>query len=135
VEQDLGDGNILSNWLRVPFRDEDAKANVYGVKPLRSRMPFRYYLIDFECAVVYDADTPAEQRLVTGLPVDASTRKGQYGRVPAPEMLTGERYCPFAADVFQLGVHFDEYFGVRPTCDLLGRLTPARSTSANCRRA
>jgi serine/threonine protein kinase len=94
---------------------------MYGVQPLRSRMNFRYYLIDFEFAAVYETDSPADDRLVAGLPVRAGQRQGQYGRVPAPEMLTGERYCPFAADVFQLGVLLDESSGVSAAAPLLER--------------
>ena len=48
---------------------------------------------------------------MTGLPI-AGIRTGEYGRDPAPEMLSGAPYCPFRADIWQLGTMLKSTFGV-----------------------
>ena len=48
---------------------------------------------------------------MTGLPT-TGIRTGEYGRKPAPEMLSGAPYCPFRADIWQLGTMFKSIFGV-----------------------
>jgi hypothetical protein len=80
--------------------------------PFRSLFPIRYYINDFEFAVVFDPESKPESRLVTGLPL-AGLCTGKYGRDPAPEMLSEAPYCPFRADVWQLGHIFLRYLWVR----------------------
>jgi serine/threonine protein kinase len=48
---------------------------------------------------------------VTGLPT-VGLRSGEYGRDPAPEMLSRTPYCPFRADIWQLGNMFMSSFSV-----------------------
>jgi hypothetical protein len=48
---------------------------------------------------------------VIGLPT-SGIRTGEYARDIAPEMLSGFPYCPFRADIWQLGTMFKAYFGV-----------------------
>ena len=79
--------------------------------PFRSYFPVRYYINDFELAATFDPDSEPSSRVVTGLPT-TGIRAGEYGREPAPEMLTGSPYCPFRADVWQLGTMFKWTFGV-----------------------
>ncbi len=71
--------------------------------PFRSHFPIRYYVNDFETAVCFDKDSDPASRKITGLPNVRVGRMGQYGREYAPEMLTGDPYCPFKADVWYLG--------------------------------
>jgi hypothetical protein len=79
--------------------------------PFRSLFPVRYYLNDFEFAVTFEPDSEPSSRTVTGLPI-TGIRTGEYGRKPAPEMLSGAPYCPFRADIWQLGTMFKLTFGV-----------------------
>ena len=79
--------------------------------PFRSLFPIRYYINDFELAVTFDPDSEPSSRTVTGFPT-TGVRTGEYGRRPAPEMLSGDPYCPFRADIWQLGTMFKSSFGV-----------------------
>ena len=79
--------------------------------PFRSLFPIRYYINDFELAVSFEPHSEPSSRTVTGLPI-AGIRTGEYGRRPAPEMLSGSPYCPFRADIWQLGIMFNMRFGV-----------------------
>jgi serine/threonine protein kinase len=81
------------------------------VTPFRSLFPIRYYLNDFEMAVTFDPSSDPSSRVVTGLPIEG-IRTGNYARAVAPEMLSDSPYCPFRADIWQLGTMFKESFGV-----------------------
>ncbi|KIK68189.1 hypothetical protein GYMLUDRAFT_255963 [Collybiopsis luxurians FD-317 M1] len=59
----------------------------------------RYYIIDFEFAVRFLPDSNPATRTVTGPPIDWKI----YRRAAPPEMRTSHPYCPFKADVWQLG--------------------------------
>ena len=73
--------------------------------------PVRYYINDFELAVTFEPHSEPSSRTVTGLPI-TGIRTGKYGRKPAPEMLSENPYCPFRADIWQLGTMFKMLFGV-----------------------
>ena|ERR1700720_816456 len=88
-------------------------SQIRATSPFRCYFPIRYYINDFEFAVTFDADSAPSSRVVTGLPI-TGIRSGKYGRDVVPEMLTGSPYCPFRADVWQLGTMFKSYFGVIP---------------------
>jgi hypothetical protein len=60
----------------------------------------RVYLIDFETAVQFPAGCPPNERVSVGLPVPIAEK---YARPRAPEFASGEAYCPFKLDVWQLG--------------------------------
>jgi hypothetical protein len=79
--------------------------------PFRSLFPVRYYINDFEFAVTFEPDSEPSSRTVTGLPI-TGIRIGEYGRKRAPEMLSEAPYCPFRADIWQLGTMFNWRFGV-----------------------
>jgi hypothetical protein len=81
------------------------------VAPFRSYFPVRYYINDFEFAVTFDADSEPSSRVMSGLPL-TGIRAGQYARDIAPEMLSGSPYCPFRADIWQLGTMFMSCFDV-----------------------
>ncbi|KAF8523030.1 kinase-like domain-containing protein [Gautieria morchelliformis] len=72
--------------------------------PFRADFPVRYYLNDFELAVCYEHDSDPSTRVVSGLPT--KDLHGKYGRAVVPEMLSELPYCPFRADVWQLGRMF-----------------------------
>ncbi|KAF8523035.1 kinase-like domain-containing protein [Gautieria morchelliformis] len=78
--------------------------------PFRADFPVRYYLNDFELAVCYERDSHPSTRVVSGLPTKGLL--GKYGRAVAPEMLSEQPYCPFRADVWQLGSMFLRCFQV-----------------------
>lgn len=82
--------------------------------PFRSLFPapIRYYLNDFEFAVTFDPESDPATRKVVGLPIDG-LRTGNYARDIAPEMRTKESYCPFRADIWQMGSLFKDHFEVR----------------------
>ena len=69
----------------------------------------RVFLTDFEMAYEFPADTPSEERLLTGLPIE------DYQRPVPPEMTSGNPYDPFKADVWQLAESFSD-FRVRRAC-------------------
>jgi hypothetical protein len=80
-------------------------------EPFRSLFPIHYYINDFEFAAGFDPESKPESQLATGLPF-AGLRTGKYGRDPAPEMLSEAPYCPFRADIWQLGHMFLIYLWV-----------------------
>jgi hypothetical protein len=80
--------------------------------PFRSLFPIRYYLNDFEFAVIFEPDSEPSSRTVSGFPFTGIRTCGEYGRKPAPEMLSGAPYCPFRTDIWQLGTMFKLTFGV-----------------------
>ncbi|KAK0442399.1 hypothetical protein EV421DRAFT_2035874 [Armillaria borealis] len=108
---DLDSDNTLFNYLggrMVP--DNTPTVGVTG--PFRSHFPIRYYINGFETAVCFDKDSDLASRKITGPPdVRVGRTEGEYARECAPEMLTGEPYCPFKADVWYLGrmlhIHMD----------------------------
>ncbi|KAJ3723609.1 hypothetical protein DFJ43DRAFT_1201072 [Lentinula guzmanii] len=62
----------------------------------------RYYIIDFEWAVQFSSDSDPASRTVTGPPLPWDI----YRRPPPPEMQSELPYCPFKADVWQVGKSF-----------------------------
>jgi hypothetical protein len=79
--------------------------------PFREHFPVRYYLNDFELAVCYEHDSDPSTHVVSGLPTKGL--RGKYGRDVVPEMLSEKPYCPFRADVWQLGTMFLKCFEVK----------------------
>ena len=64
----------------------------------------RVYLIDFEVAVEFPSDCPADQCVSIGLPIGGSVPQPEmYSRPCPPELVSGKPYCPFKLDVWQLG--------------------------------
>ncbi|KZV79303.1 hypothetical protein EXIGLDRAFT_846663 [Exidia glandulosa HHB12029] len=73
-----------------------------------SQFPCRYYIIDFELAVQFPKNSTLSERRVVGPPVKNFNPR----RLP-PEV--GEApHCPFAADVWQLGLLFFRRFPSGP---------------------
>ncbi|KAF8514690.1 hypothetical protein BU17DRAFT_52359 [Hysterangium stoloniferum] len=105
AHRDIDEDNILMNCFNGP-------RVCNGGLPFRSQFPVRYYFNDFELAVCFDKDSSPSERVVTGIPI-APRPINQYGRTPAPEMLSGKPYCPFKCDVWQLGWLFCQTFSVR----------------------
>jgi hypothetical protein len=97
--------NFIGGPTRTP---ESAESGV--TTPFRSYFPVRYYLNDFELAVCFEPQSEPSARRVVGFPT--KNLRGKYGRDAAPEFLTDEPYCPFRADVWQLGNLFGRCFGV-----------------------
>jgi hypothetical protein len=63
-------------------------------------------------SVQFDLDSDPSTRLVTGLPtsVYGMNDSQKYMKELAPEVLNEEPYCPFKADVYQVGYHLWESF-------------------------
>ncbi|KAG7443937.1 uncharacterized protein BT62DRAFT_901657 [Guyanagaster necrorhizus] len=99
---DLDSDNILFNFLGG-LREPDGTTETDVTGPFRSHFPIRYYINDFETAVCFDEDSDPSSRKITGLPNVRVGRIGEYAREYAPEMLVGDPYCPFKADVWYLG--------------------------------
>ncbi|KAJ3864360.1 hypothetical protein EV359DRAFT_81484 [Lentinula novae-zelandiae] len=92
AHRDLFPSNFLSsrrNGLWIPGKSQDF------LRP-------RYYIIDFEWAVRFSPDSDPATRTVTGPPLSWDI----YRRPPPPEMLSELPYCPFKADVWQVGKSF-----------------------------
>ncbi|KAF8510425.1 kinase-like domain-containing protein [Hysterangium stoloniferum] len=101
AHRDIDNDNILINFVNGPrVRGESG--------PFRSQFPVRYYLNDFEFAVCSAEDSLLSDRLVSGIPILRPIE--EYGRLPAPEMLSGKPYCPFKCDIWQMGTLFCETF-------------------------
>lgn len=70
----------------------------------------RVYLIDFEVAVEFPHDCPADQRVCVGIPLDGSlTEPEKYTRQCPPELEFDKPYDPFKLDVWQLGASFTDF--------------------------
>jgi hypothetical protein len=110
--KDIDIDNILINFKGGPRQDVVAYSggNPGPPSPFRAYFPVRYYLNDFELAVCYEHDSDPSTRVVSGLPTKGL--HGKYGRAVVPEMLSEEPYCPFRADVWQLGKMFLRCFQV-----------------------
>jgi hypothetical protein len=92
---------------------------------------------DFELAVQFDSTSDPSTRLVRGIPISTyGIDDGQeYLKQIAPEALEDEPYCPFKADVFQVGWYLCELVVVSlsevvPPCLFTHRL-PSHSTAAS----
>jgi serine/threonine protein kinase len=68
----------------------------------------RVYLTDFEVAVEFPAECPAEDQLCNGLPINGSFSLEKYSRPHAPELQSGKSYNPFKLDIWQLGTCFSQ---------------------------
>ncbi|KAF8520595.1 kinase-like domain-containing protein, partial [Hysterangium stoloniferum] len=100
---DIGDDNILINFVN----GRRVQKGITG--PFRCHFPVRYYLNDFEFAVCFTQESSPSDRLVSGIPIHPRPIE-HYGRIPAPEMLSGKPYCPFKCDVWQMGMLLCETF-------------------------
>ncbi|KAJ3826933.1 kinase-like domain-containing protein [Lentinula raphanica] len=92
AHRDLFFGNFLSS--RRHGRWDPARKNDF-LRP-------RYYIIDFEMAVQFSPDSDPATRMVTGPPLPWDI----YRRPAPPEMKSDLPYCPFKADVWQVGKTF-----------------------------
>lgn len=107
--QDLDTDNILINPADGVRQDVIARQTKHA-SPFREDFPVRYYINDFELAVCFDEDSHPSTRLVKCLPITGKI-EDEYSRDAAPEMLLDAPYCPFRADVWQLGKMFNRTFG------------------------
>jgi len=70
----------------------------------------RVYLIDFEVAIEFPPECPAEERLGTGYPSGGSFGDlSEYAAPRAPECASGKPYSPFKLDVWQLGTSLSNF--------------------------
>ncbi|KAJ3911273.1 kinase-like domain-containing protein [Lentinula edodes] len=86
AHRDLFIGNILPSRRVSRCSDPDLSST-------------RYYFIDFENAVHFSKDSDPATRTVVGPPVPWA----KYGRPSPPEMQQKFPYCPFRADIWQVG--------------------------------
>lgn len=64
----------------------------------------RVYLIDFEVAVDFPMESPANEHVSIGYPLGGSIPKPEmYARPLAPEIKSGKAYDPFKLDVGSWG--------------------------------
>ena len=93
--QDAFHDNFVAQWHPESLRDMKVSIS----HP-------RVYLIDFETAVQFPVECPSSERVSVGLPVPVAE---EYARPHAPEFASGEAYCPFKLDVWQLGKSFSGF--------------------------
>lgn len=96
----------------------------------------RVYLTDFEVAVEFPPECPAEQRVSTGFPLGGSIpAPGMYSRPRAPEFASVAAYSPSKFDIWQLSKSLSNFKSTIPTIDdVLLRMTafdPADRLDAN----
>ncbi|KAF8809792.1 hypothetical protein BYT27DRAFT_7135952 [Phlegmacium glaucopus] len=78
----------------------------------------RVYLIDLEVAIQFPPECPIDQCVVTGYPLGGSvTDPAKYARPHAPEFASGNPYCPFKLDVWQLGKSLENFKSTIPAID------------------
>ncbi|KAG6889430.1 hypothetical protein C0995_001198 [Termitomyces sp. Mi166 len=78
----------------------------------------RVYLIDFEVAIQFPEDCPAEQRVCVGLPLGGSFPSPEmYNRQCPPEVESGKPYDPFKLDVWQLASSLHKFKSKIPAID------------------
>ncbi|THH20068.1 hypothetical protein EW146_g1250 [Bondarzewia mesenterica] len=87
---------FISNFLR------SRRNGKYNVSTEKDFLRPRYCIIDFEWAVRFLSSSNPVSRTVVGPP----TRWDDYRRPAPPEMRSSQPYCPFKADVWQLGCTF-----------------------------
>ncbi|KAL1745832.1 hypothetical protein HDZ31DRAFT_35606 [Schizophyllum fasciatum] len=75
----------------------------------------RVFLIDFEAAIEFPADSPSSERVCTGLPcINSISNADEYKPPRIPEMDTGALYDPFKLDVWQLGTSLLDFDSTIP---------------------
>ncbi|KAL8276529.1 hypothetical protein RQP46_011077 [Phenoliferia psychrophenolica] len=80
----------------------------------RSRFDAHYFLNDFEWSIQFPAKSEPASRLVTGIALEKhGGTLDTYNRPIPSEVFTGQPYCPFAMDVYQLGKALHPIFEVR----------------------
>ncbi|KZT34956.1 hypothetical protein SISSUDRAFT_223602 [Sistotremastrum suecicum HHB10207 ss-3] len=87
----------------------------------RSFFPVRYYLGDMELCVRFSEDSDPSSRKIVGHPtLRIGVDPSKYGRELVPEMAHSEPYCPFKADVWQLGNMLSRMF--QPSAQIIPEL-------------
>ncbi|ORY73227.1 kinase-like domain-containing protein [Leucosporidium creatinivorum] len=112
AHRDYGAGEVLVNFGGGRFALSSQMSD-RSIKPWSWRKLFNvcYWITDFELSVQFDADSEPSSRLVRGIPTAAWGHTSQdYRKEVAPESLEEEPYCPFKADVFQVGFCAYEIF-------------------------
>jgi hypothetical protein len=94
-KQDVFLDNFLLEWHPESLR-------VTGVRG--SARP-RVFMIDFETAINFDANVDRRLCLTKGWPFP----KDVYKRPLAPELESGESYCPFKLDIWQFAHGFRNF--------------------------
>jgi len=109
--------NILINFAGGMSQPEGTKWSARDWAPFRSCFPIRCFINDF---VLYiRPGFGSIFQCCDGTPYRWGARPGEYGRDVAPEMLLESPYCPFRADIWQLGTMLRSIFGVCPQLLLL----------------
>ncbi|KAL8283408.1 hypothetical protein RQP46_005818 [Phenoliferia psychrophenolica] len=102
--------NHGSSYGRMPYDPSRPPSR----RPCEWRSLFKspqYYINDYEWSVQFSPDSSESSMLVQGFPLQAyGITLDEYKRPIPPEVLTGEPYCPFRMDVFQLGTSLHRIF-------------------------
>jgi hypothetical protein len=129
--QDFGSGEVLMNFARGRWANDAGGPQPH---PFRSLFPVHYWLNDFELSVQFPSTSDPSTRLVRGIPTSiyGIDDGQQYLKQIAPEALEAEPYCPFGADVFQVGWYLCELTVVSSHFSLpLSSFTPSLLTTSH----
>lgn len=110
--QDFSSENFVFNHAPGPVQPYSKTGSTQPPAALNSLFPLRFYLIDFEYAVSFSAETPDAERTVRGPPGMEPTGRFIYTRPLPSEAQAEAPYCPFRADVWQIGLMLQEQFEV-----------------------
>ncbi|KAG5641549.1 hypothetical protein DXG03_004795 [Asterophora parasitica] len=105
--------DMIMQMLEDAFRDnfvlEWQPESLTQLSPSRPRV----YLIDFETAIDFPPEHPEDKCVIAGYPFPLEN----YKRAHAPEFASEKPYCPFKADVWQLGTSLLDFQSTIPAID------------------
>lgn len=111
AHRDFDLSEVFSNYGRG-WDPMKRRPKCKSIPPIfRSCCPdFRYLINDFDLSIKFAPESDPETRLVTGVPIARYGGTAEvYGKLLAPEARLDAPYCPFKADIYQLGASALEY--------------------------
>ncbi|GJE86785.1 kinase-like domain-containing protein [Phanerochaete sordida] len=98
AHRDVFKSNFMVEWMPESLCSG-------AISPSRPQV----YMIDFECAVEFSADSLPDERRCIGIPLGDTMEVDEYLRPVPPEVASGMPYDPFKLDVWQLGTDLADF--------------------------